>query len=308
MPVSRKNKPLLHCTTGELSRKHSKKPSIVFSFQGAFNPPHIGHYESMKAFARQVAKDYPHHDITMLFMPTARSNSKKHLLPTQQYRIQHLDYFCKRLANDFSQRLQFQIQSLCLQASTIEYDINPLYNGSTDTIHTIHTLKKMYPSATLLLGMGFDNCLQLLYWDGIEQFASAGVKAIYTVPRLNVSNNKRKVFYDRSGRRISFLFDSCVPWTLHNWSKVLKPKHKNDDSYIVSTDTSCHNVTQKFHTRLQCHIPIIRTVRMKKIDMSSSLLRKCIQDKTHSDQELLDKMVLDNEFGMLQRCKRFYRS
>ena len=314
MPATRKRqrKPPAHCTCPappvKRSSKKKPRPHIVFSFQGAFNPPHIGHYESMKAFARQVARDYPRHTITMLFMPTAKSSKKKHLLPTQQYRIQHLDHFCQRLSAEFARRVQFRTQSVCWQASTVEYDINKKHHGSTDTIHTIRTLRRLYPSSTLLMGLGYDNCLQLLYWDGIEEFEPAGLEAIYTVPRHEPT--KRKVFYTRQGQKIPFRFNACVPRTLHKWSRVLQPKQKGDDTYIVNEDAEeahkCHEVTAKFHPKLQCKLPAIRTARMKKVDMSSSWLRKCIKQRTLSDRELLDKMVLDERMDLLGPCKRFY--
>ena len=303
------NPPLpLHCTCTPQTNVRSRKqrPHIVFSFQGAFNPPHIGHYESMKAFARHVARDYPRHNITMLFMPTAKSSKKKHLLPTQQYRIQHLDHFCKRLSLEFARRVQFQTQSVCWRASTVEYNINNKHQGSTDTIHTIRTLRHMHPSSTLLMGLGYDNCVNLLYWDGVEHFESAGLKAIYTVPRHEAA--KRKAFYTHRGKKIPFRFSACVPHTLNKWSRVLKPKRKGDDTYVVAEDAGqCHEVTAKFHPALQCKLPVIRTARMKKVDISSSWLRKCIKEHTLSDGELLDKMVLDSRLDLLAKCKRFYR-
>jgi hypothetical protein len=45
----------------------------------------------------------------MLFMPTARSGSKQHLLPTQANRIQILNQYCRKLQDTFAWHTFYQI-------------------------------------------------------------------------------------------------------------------------------------------------------------------------------------------------------
>jgi hypothetical protein len=70
---------------------------VVNSYQGAFGPPTLGHYEAMLAAARTTLKNYGGAKILMLFMPTAASSSKTHLLHTQKERIESLNVYCKML-------------------------------------------------------------------------------------------------------------------------------------------------------------------------------------------------------------------
>ena len=138
----------------------SDKKKLFFSFQGAFGPPTYGHYQSMETFITKVKADYPAHDYSFLFMPTARSGSKLHLEPTQRNRIDILEEFSSRLKTEHEVRVE---------ASTIEYGI---YKDSnvTDTIYTINKIKEVNPEAVIVLGMGQDNVLRLPFWKDIREY------------------------------------------------------------------------------------------------------------------------------------------
>lgn len=131
--------------------------AVVNSYQGAFGPPTLGHYQAMLFAAKATAEDFPNGKILMLFMPTAASSSKKHLEPTQDERIDALTVYCDMLKAEVNDpRIEFE-------ASRIEYDIYKS-TKSTATILTLEKLSKLYPKATLCLTMGLDNLFDLPYW------------------------------------------------------------------------------------------------------------------------------------------------
>lgn len=148
---------------------------VIFSFQGAFGPPTYGHYIAMMHFANKVLEDYPGYKIVMMFMPTAKSSSKRHLEPTQQSRIYVLNVFCELLK---SQMVDAPIFFL---ASPLEYLIFDIVRSSA-TIYTLFTLNKNFPGAIINLGMGLDNAMELPYWQDIDKYMSFA-KRIYVVNR-----------------------------------------------------------------------------------------------------------------------------
>jgi len=159
--------------------------NIIFSYQGAFGPPTFGHYVAMREYAKQILIDYPNSaNITMLFMPTALSSSKNHLEPTQGTRIVVLEQFCNLLKLE----AEFREQKITFEASNIEYKLcketkeDGKFNTDTATIRTIMKLKELYPIHILLLGIGFDNMLQLPYWKNIQEYIKH-ITRIYVVYR-----------------------------------------------------------------------------------------------------------------------------
>jgi nicotinic acid mononucleotide adenylyltransferase len=195
------------------------KPPIVFSFQGAFGPPTLGHYTAMKLYARKVLEDYPEDTIHMLFMPTALGSSKPHLEPTQESRIKLLNKFCEYLSGDH----EFAGKPISFSPSTIEYELcrEPKEDGTpnkdTGTYRTLIRLRKMYPESTLLLGMGLDNMLQMPYWKQIEDYKSTlGVEKIYVASRQLTEEEATKTrrFHKEEGSPV-VNFDIVIP----NWGQ-----------------------------------------------------------------------------------------
>lgn len=131
--------------------------AVVNSYQGAFGPPTLGHYQAMKFAAEAMLRDFPNKNILMLFMPTAAGSAKPHLVLTKDERIDALTVYCKKLKEEFKDApIEFE-------ASRIEYDIYKS-TKSTATILTLEKLSKLYPKATLCLTMGLDNLFDLPYW------------------------------------------------------------------------------------------------------------------------------------------------
>ena len=131
--------------------------AVINSYQGAFGPPTLGHYQAMKFAAKAMLRDFPDKNILMLFMPTAAGSAKPHLALTQKERIDALTVYCKKLKEEFKDApIEFE-------ASRIEYDIYKS-TKSTATISTLTKLKNLYPNATLCLTMGLDNLFDLPYW------------------------------------------------------------------------------------------------------------------------------------------------
>jgi nicotinic acid mononucleotide adenylyltransferase len=199
---------------------------IVFSYQGAFGPPTYGHYVAMKLMALQVCKDYPKaSQITMLFMPTP-GGSKKHLNPTRDIRIKVLNKFCELLAfepeiteiNDKRTRLVFE-------PSRIEYNKADAVDKSISTISTIEELEKIETKPLILIGMGYDNMLQLPYWERVKDYHKK-VARIYVVYRTLSDDEQGKTKLFRivgpgkggDGQDYPVLsFETIVP----SWSKDL---------------------------------------------------------------------------------------
>jgi len=174
---------------------------IIFSYQGAFGPPTYGHYKSMSAFAKELNETYKNRTITMYFMPTPSSSSKKHLDPTWSVRIKVLEKFCKDLKNLYPKKLY----------PHINFYVSPIEkNYKTDgTIDTIKQLKKRFPDKNIIIGMGYDNLLQLPYWKGIDEWVDNNVTDIYVIKRNLTTEEEENIVtineYDVS---------SIVPWKI----------------------------------------------------------------------------------------------
>jgi|LakMenE01Jun11ns_1017448.scaffolds.fasta_scaffold9947836_6 nicotinic acid mononucleotide adenylyltransferase len=157
---------------------------VVNSYQGAFGPPTLGHYEAMSAAARTTLKNYGGAKILMLFMPTAASSSKTHLLHTQKERIESLNVYCKML----KKLDEFKDEPITFEASDIEYKIYS-EKKSTATIHTLIKLKELYPSSTIELTMGLDNLYDLPFWADVQDY-SKHTQKIYIAKREPTDEDK----------------------------------------------------------------------------------------------------------------------
>lgn len=201
---------------------------IVFSYQGAFGPPTVGHYEAMKIFAQKMSEVYPGQKILMLFMPTKSGSLKPHLQPTQKSRINILDYFCSLLHNEFKAN-----NNITFESSEIEYSTT-----SSSTIHTITKLHEFYPDREIILGMGLDNVMELPYWERVNEYSINGVQKIFVVPReLTEKETQRKVgnwfpcpeyAQDKDGKKKTTAYKS----------------KDNENNYITILDTDNDNNTQ----------------------------------------------------------------
>ena len=155
---------------------------IVNSFQGSFGPPTLGHMDAMRIALEQTILSYPGKRILMLFMPTYKSSSKPHLLPTTKARIDALNIYCNMLKLRLEKS---QVTNVDIEASDLEYTINTCEedtelcqilrsygkpDGSTDTIWTIVALRHMFPTSKIILTMGEDLKIQLPYWNCIEYY------------------------------------------------------------------------------------------------------------------------------------------
>jgi nicotinic acid mononucleotide adenylyltransferase len=162
----------------------SLRPIVINSYQGAFGPPTQGHYQSMLFSARAHLKRYPTGLIVMLFMPTAKSSSKPHLLPTQANRIQILNLYCRKLHDTFALEgiLENRIQFI---SSELEYELSK-EGKSTSTINTIKMLERVGCDVTLT--MGLDNLFDLPYWERVVEYKDILANPAIYVPQRNVSD------------------------------------------------------------------------------------------------------------------------
>ena len=192
--------------------------TVIFSFQGAFGPPSLGHYTAMKLYARQVLINYPDTNILMLFMPTALGSSKPHLEPTQNLRLDMLSVFCNQLNSEG----EFEGQSIVFDVSTIEYLLCKGKNRDTATYRTLAALNKIRLRTPLLLGMGLDNMLQFPYWKKVEEYNTVyGVEKIYVASRELTDAEKSKTRkFQHDGKGAILNFDITVP----TWANVQQAK------------------------------------------------------------------------------------
>jgi nicotinic acid mononucleotide adenylyltransferase len=189
----------------------SSDNNIVFSFQGAFGPPTWGHYTSMKLFANAVLEDYSGSNITMLFMPTAKSGSKPHLALTQNARMSVLTEFCNLLKKE----PEFADQRISFEVSTIEYILDGAKSGAT--IATIDELVKGKRKSDdkILLGIGFDNMMQLPYWAEVDKYIDHVDKIYVSYRTLSAEEIAKTSVYtiteDVSAEKPKLRFDTTIP-------------------------------------------------------------------------------------------------
>jgi len=283
---------------------------VVFSYQGAFGPPTFGHFTSMEMFAEKILIDYPTSNIRMLFMPTALSSSKPHLEPTQQNRIAVLNKFCKILKEKYKDN-----DKITFEASEIEYQLCASHkDGSkidTGTYRTIDKLKNLYPTSTIILGMGKDNILQLPYWKNINEYATK-VKSIYVVNRELSEAEKETVtdFNIKEQDEISLPFQKTLPWQ--------KPKEEiNSILGITGLDTKGNyekgidvtKIIEDYEPHININLPNILVLTGLPPPTSSSMLRyyiyRYIMENTEKEKIIIKDKITKIMFGKIYGYEEF---
>jgi nicotinic acid mononucleotide adenylyltransferase len=195
-------------------------PDVVVSYQGAFGPPTLGHYEAMKFAAQKALEEYPGKSIHMLFMPTAKGSAKPHLELTKDERIQALTEFCSKLKGEMSEA------PISFEPSTIEYAITE-EKKSTATIHTLRALKSKYPISEIVLAMGLDNLFDLPFWEESQNYP-AFTKKVYVLSRTVTSEDQTKTLQiNLNGTPLTFN-------KYASWNSLYKQPTIGDISYDVS--------------------------------------------------------------------------
>jgi nicotinic acid mononucleotide adenylyltransferase len=217
-----------------------KVENVVFSFQGAFGPPTFGHYISMKLFAEQVLKDYPRaKNIEMLFMPTAASSSKPHLIETQISRLEILKIFCDLLKKEET----FKDKMIDFEASEIEYDLYKEQEPDKKSTATILTIDKLndnlindYPNTTnnaLCIGMGYDNMMQLPYWQGIDQYKDKVAKIYVGYRNLTEEEEGKTKLFNIGSTQLRF--ETALPsWKQEETEIQTKTKEVTNEPLTYS--------------------------------------------------------------------------
>lgn len=178
-------------------------PNLVVSYQGAFGPPTLGHYEAMKIAAQKTLEEYPGKSIHMLFMPTAKSSAKLHLEPTKEDRIQALTEFCAKLKGEMAEA------PISFEASNMEYAIAE-EKKSTATIHTLRALKAKYPTSEIALAMGLDNLFDLPFWEESQNYPYY-TKKVYVLSRTVTPEDQTKTLQIPLNG-IPLTFNKCASW------------------------------------------------------------------------------------------------
>lgn len=263
---------------------------IIFSYQGAFGPPTLGHYQSMALFTEMMINHIGEENckVYMMFMPTAYSGSKNHLNPTQELRIKTLELFCEKLRKEFSDpRLEFI-------ASRLEYNLYP----STRSTGTIHTIKEIIGETNftekpdylksfsreydeLILGMGADNMYQLPYWADVEKYIDM-VSKIFIVPRPPSDEDRVNLGQFNLNEKI-FLLQKTIPWNfkLSKLESILESKIDIPEEYIIIDDNEDNKVKKEFDLstvidgiiKLKIELPDILVSETIPMPTSSSMMR-----------------------------------
>jgi nicotinic acid mononucleotide adenylyltransferase len=283
-----------------------QKPEVVFSFQGAFGPPTLGHYKAMQAYANKVLLDYSDKNILMLFMPTALGSSKPHLKVTQKSRLALLALFCQKLNAEYIGR------NITFSPSQIEYE---LCRDSTDTgtYRTINKLKELYPSSIILLGMGKDNMLQMPYWKNVETY-KGNVAKIYVANRELTTEEKTTVRKFQVGTTSTTVeFDIKVPaWSIGTIEQAVKAfcsldsTNYTDLMEIIRTTHDIKAIANKLTVKLQTIMENTQETYTLHLDLpefvivddeipqtSSSMMRYYIYKYIHEDDENKKAMYKD---------------
>ena len=241
-----------------------EKQTVVVSYQGAFGPPTLGHFETMRMLALYALNENPDCYIRMLFMPTAASSSKIHLLPTQDNRIEILNFFCNKLQDIFK---DFPIK---FEASRIEYE---LYESkrSTDTLHTVnYIVNTLKENDKLILAMGQDNILQLPFWlPGVDEWNSKLKGGIYFVKRESLTDENMEAMgvvnyindnWERTGNIFKFI--GTAPWNIEEKysSKVFGSNKKLKKGNIIPKDKRLNKI------KLKITLPKIKMVEASFLD------------------------------------------
>jgi nicotinic acid mononucleotide adenylyltransferase len=295
---------------------------VVFSYQGAFGPPTFGHFKSMEMFANKILHEYqnePFKKILMLFIPTALSDSKPHLEPTQQNRIDILNKFCEFLT------LRYSIKTpiIKFEASEIEYELckEPILNAEgpqklnkdTGTYRTIDKLKNLYPTSTIILGMGKDNILQLPYWKNINEYATK-VRSIYVVNRELSEAEKETVtdFNIKEQHEISIPFQKTLPWSkprkdIHNIFGIRDNYEKGTGNYEKGTDVT--NIQENYVNQIVIELPEIVVLPGLPPATSSSMLRyyiyRYIMENTEKEKIIIKDKITKIMFGKIYGYDEF---
>jgi nicotinic acid mononucleotide adenylyltransferase len=183
-----------------LNELRAKHPIVVNSYQGAFGPPTQGHYDAMMFSARAHLERYTTGKIIMLFMPTAKSSDKKHLLPTQSVRIEILNMYCQKLQDTLALEgiLENRIEFI---ASELEYRLAD-DGKSTSTINTIRALNTI--GCDITLTMGLDNLFDLPYWSEVEKYSEILASPAIYVPGRDISTDDEAKLIEPFGKGVKF--------------------------------------------------------------------------------------------------------
>ena len=281
----------------------SSENNIVFSFQGAFGPPTWGHYTSMKLFAIAVLDDYSTGIITMLFMPTAKSGSKPHLEPTQDARTEVLKEFCRLLKNES----EFADPRIKFDVSDIEYKLKGERSGAT--IATIEKLVegKSKSDDKILLGIGFDNMMQLPYWAEVDKYKNH-VDKIYVSYRTLSSEElaKTKVYtitQDVSDEKPKLRFETTIPKFLKKVDNVVTGFGLPSETTMDTAQDAITSKTKSGDDNFNLPLPSIKIVGKTDDDTSqipatsSSMMRYFIKkyiQATSEDEKAQYKQKIKN--------------
>ena len=267
------------------------RKKIIFSYQGAFGPPTLGHYQSMVLFTEMMIEHIEQEkcDIYMMFMPTASSGSKKHLEPTQDLRIKTLEIFCEKLREEFS-----DFPNFFFVASRLEYELYPI----TKSTGTIHTIKEIIGETTLtekpdylksfsrdndelILGMGADNMYQLPYWADVEKYKDM-VNKIFIVQRPPSDEDRVNLGQFNLNEK-TFLLQKTIPWNfkLSKLKSILESEIEILKEYIIIDDSEDIKIKKGFDLstvidgiiKLKIELPDILVSKIIPMPTSSSMMR-----------------------------------
>lgn len=162
-----------------------EKTRVVFSYQGAFAPPHLGHFDSASTYIKELKKIYSMDEfsIEFIFMPSSNISPKPSLCleTSEQNSSVYLSESDRKIMLEiYVEELKKIHPEIIIYCSTIEFEIgkgayddlilNP--DSLTDTLNTLGVLRHKYPEAILGLGLGIDNGFSLATWTGIDGWLS----------------------------------------------------------------------------------------------------------------------------------------
>jgi nicotinic acid mononucleotide adenylyltransferase len=167
-----------------------EKKEIIFTYQGAFAPPHFGHFNSARIYLDELVRRYgsgsEENQIRFLFMPTC-SKSSKPSLSKEKSLLNPSDYVSEEaratMLGFYVIELKKLYPNVTIEYSDIEYKIcRGEYDGLipneryvTSTINTLTVLRSVYPEGIIGLGIGIDNGFDISTWSMLDKYVSEPV-------------------------------------------------------------------------------------------------------------------------------------
>jgi hypothetical protein len=178
-----------------------------------------------------------------------------------------------------------------------------LKNNDTATFRTLPVLRSAFPNHRIVLGMGLDNMLQLIYWKNLNVYNQFNVVGFYAVNRvLDEKDDKASDMFSIYGSRSSVRLQKVLPWAIEG--KVLIERFGPDatikcegvvDESTIVAGTTYPGKCEITSRNVSIPIPPLIQLEYKPPPTSSTTLRdiiyKFVQSNNAEDYERIKNII-----------------